>query len=223
MHIPRNELKFYITTASARLLEERLGRVLQKDSHTASGNQYCIRSLYFDSPDSAAYLDKVNGIEKREKYRLRFYNFNTDYLRLEKKEKIGNNSVKIGAPLDQNGFSSLLSGFDPYGSHPLLGELAHRIRHELYRPLLFVDYTRIAFLYPAGNVRITLDSELFACPYRASLQDTAGRIPVLEQKETILEVKYDFFLPPFIAALLEDVPKVACAISKYCKCYEILS
>ena len=66
---PRNELKFYISTADARLLESRLGAVLKKDSHTERNGSYTIRSLYFDSPDSAAFIDKVNGVEKREKYR----------------------------------------------------------------------------------------------------------------------------------------------------------
>ena len=105
---------------------------------------------------------------------------------------------------------------------PLETEFAYRIRREGFRPLLFVDYTRRAFCYPVSNVRVTLDSDLFACRFRSSLSDGAGRVPVLEPGEAILEVKCDAIMPPFIAELLADVPKVNCAISKFCKCCDIL-
>lgn len=223
MVTPRNELKYLISSASARLLESRLGAVLQKDRHTAAFGGYEIRSLYFDDPASSAFFDKVNGIEKRAKYRIRFYNQSLDFIRLEKKEKRGNLSVKSGLQISEKDASVILSSpEDIECADTLFSKLRDKRIHEHFQPLLFVDYTRKAYLHPAGNVRITLDSRLFASPFRGDLLDRAGRVPALSPSETILEVKYDSFLPPYISAVLADIPKVQIAFSKFCKCHEIL-
>lgn len=47
-------------------------------------------------------------------------------------------------------------------------------------------------------------------------------MPVLDEGEAVLEVKYDAFLPAPVRALLEGVPKQRCAVSKYTKCLDIL-
>ncbi len=222
MSILRNELKYYISSAHAVLLEKRLSAVLWMDSHTSKNGFYCIRSLYFDDPTSGAFLNKINGLEKREKYRIRYYNNDLGFLRLEKKEKIGNKCRKTYLPISYAFADSLLNGCPcaSEAAHPLLDEIAFRVRNERFRPVVFVDYLRKAFLYPAGNVRITLDSQLTSSRFSSTLEDKKCSVPVLSPGETILEVKFDSFLPPMISALLEDIPKVNSSISKYCKCYE---
>jgi len=223
MATPRNELKFLISSASARLLESRLGAVLQKDRHTAAFGGYEIRSLYFDDPASSAFYDKVNGIEKRAKYRIRFYNQSLDFIRLEKKEKRGNVSFKSGFQISESDAMQILTSPETIcRGDSLLSRLRDKQIYEHLEPILFVDYTRKAYLHPAGNVRITLDSSLFASSFRGDLLDRTGRVPVLSPTETVLEVKFDSFLPPYISSLLDDIPKVQIAFSKFCKCYESL-
>ncbi len=224
MALPRNEWKFYISPATALLLERRLSAVLKKDTHTEKNGSYRISSLYFDDPLSSAYFDKVEGIEKRCKYRIRTYHSSLDYIRLEKKEKIGDKSIKRGVVLSRSEAESLF----PYPqeispkSDPLWEELYRKIRFEGFAPVLFVDYTRKAFLHPAGNVRITIDQNLTATPFTGTLLPTAPPIPTREFK-TILEVKFDSFFPPYLSALLEDIPKERCSISKFAICRELLS
>lgn len=43
------------------------------DTHSLSGNTYKVRSLYYDSKDLTAYTDKVNGVNSRDKFRIRSY------------------------------------------------------------------------------------------------------------------------------------------------------
>ncbi len=220
----RNELKFYISAPSAAILEHRLSKVLFFDSHTTEKNAYRVTSLYFDNPLSEALLDKVNGLEKRSKFRIRFYNGNTDYLRLEKKEKVGALSQKTSTSLSDFQVKRLLSA-DASSclkeSEPLR-ELSYLVLKERYRPCIFVDYMRKPFLFPAGNVRVTLDYQLKAQRYSGSFPESFHPlVPVLSEDEIILEIKYDSILPPFISALFEDIPKVNCAISKFAKCREI--
>ena len=79
-----------------------------------------------------------------------------------------------------------------------------------------------AFLHPAGNVRITLDREVCASRFENSLTDDFLPLPVLEDGMSVLEVKFDEFLPPYISGLLEDIPKIHCSVSKFCLCAQAL-
>lgn len=196
---------------------------MQRDRHTDEFGGYAIRSLYFDSLTAASYFDKVEGLDNREKYRIRFYNRSLDYVCLEKKAKIGSGCIKTSTPLSAVDARLLCSrSFDEVeGDSPLIREFLFRRRHENFRPYFYVDYTRKAFCYPLGNVRITLDSDLSVSPFSEALAEKGGFGKcVLPAEHTILEIKFDAFLPPFLSALFEDIPKVACAISKYCLCFE---
>ena len=108
------------------------------------------------------------------------------------------------------------------GTEGLARELA-RLRQNGWKGAVLVDYVRYPFVYPTGNVRVTIDTELRTAPFQTDLFD--GRtlaVPVLDEGEAVLEVKYDAFLPAPVRALLEGVPKQRCAVSKYTKCLDIL-
>lgn len=219
---PRSELKYYISGAYARLLEMRLATVLRRDRHTAANGFYRIRSLYFDDLDLSAYHDKLGGFRDRVKWRLRYYNDDIRFIRLEEKRKQGSLSFKSHASIPFAVAESLALSRTPETDAPpqLLEAFLLRREAERMRPTLFVEYERRAFLHPAGNVRITLDSALRAAPFRGDLASPPPAFPVLDGEEVILEVKFDSFLPPFITQLLEDVPKTPSAISKYSQCME---
>ena len=88
----RNEWKYQISPASAVLLAKRLAVFLRRDIHSGSDG-YLIRSLYFDDIAESAFYDKLAGVNEREKYRLRYYNENTDHIFLERKRKLGKSSL----------------------------------------------------------------------------------------------------------------------------------
>lgn len=219
----RNELKFYISPADHRILLSRLSALLPPDENMRGKAYYTVRSLYFDDPASSAYFDKIYGTEKRAKYRIRFYNEDLSYLRLEKKEKIGKMTRKTVEKITQDEARSLLSqNVDSFSSSGLLGEIKRKIHFEAFRPLLFVDYRRSAFCYPAGNVRITLDTSLKGNRFRGELMDDFALHSVPTATDFILEIKFDSFLPGHIAELFSDIPKVSSAISKFCLVREYL-
>jgi len=223
--IPRNELKFYIDLPTAYLLERRLQSVLQRDSHTNAQGSYRISSLYFDDPANTSYLDKVNGVGERSKYRIRYYNDSMDYIRLEKKEKIGSRCVKRSVAISLETAKELAGTplLSTDSGHSLVQEMVQNVRYSGFSPAVFVHYRRAAFLHPVGNVRITLDSELKAAPFVGIFPDLdRPAFPVLPPDRIILEVKYDFVFPPYLADLLSDISKEACAISKYCMCREMI-
>lgn len=82
----RHEIKHEISLTDYLVLRQRLSAVAQKDIHGDNGS-YQIRSLYFDDFLDTALMEKVNGVNIREKFRLRYYDDDTSYIRLEKKVK----------------------------------------------------------------------------------------------------------------------------------------
>ena len=68
----RYELKFLVDAAAKNGLLDRAREGLIPDEHGEEG-VYRVSSLYFDSPDRAAYWEKLDGVRNRAKYRLRYY------------------------------------------------------------------------------------------------------------------------------------------------------
>ncbi|MBQ3076129.1 MAG: polyphosphate polymerase domain-containing protein [Clostridia bacterium] len=222
MAIPRHELKFYVNSAYVPMLFSRLSATMPMDRHTLRAGDYRIRSLYFEDPSLSCYLDKLNGLENRAKFRLRFYNSDLSYIRLEKKEKRGKLCLKQFEEISPELVRCLLSPEESREGGALFDEMLFRVHHEGFRPFLFVDYSRSAFLHPIGNVRITLDRNVTASRYVRDLTDDVSPIPVLEDGMSVLEVKYDDVFPPYLSKLLEDIPKLQSSVSKFCLCARAL-
>lgn len=83
----RHELKHYINYADLLQLRARLPCVMKLDENTDTDGGYRIRSLYFDNYSDKALREKIDGVDEREKFRLRFYKDDPSFIRLEKKSK----------------------------------------------------------------------------------------------------------------------------------------
>lgn len=68
----RHELKYSIGYADFLALRSRLSLVMKSDPHTDDSGRYAIHSIYFDNCDDKALREKVNGISRREKFRIRY-------------------------------------------------------------------------------------------------------------------------------------------------------
>ena len=84
----RHEWKHEISYLDLLTLRQRLRAVAQADPHAVDG-KYLIRSLYFDTPSDRALREKLDGVSRREKFRIRYYNGDTSVIHLEKKSKLG--------------------------------------------------------------------------------------------------------------------------------------
>ena len=217
----RHEYKYLISSASAELLKRRLPAIMARDPHAGPSGQYTIRSLYFDDRNYSAYDEKLSGISDRLKYRIRYYNYDTRMIRLEKKEKHGGLTRKTGKSITLADALHLQSGsieVCPDTQGELITELRCGISCGL-RPAILVDYDRTPFVCNAGQTRITIDENIRTRPYCASLLASENAmIPVLEDGIVVLEVKFNDFLPGYLAEALADVPKINFAISKYVLC-----
>lgn len=80
----RHEWKHEIGLSDRLVLHQRLRTVAAPDGHARDG-RYFIRSLYFDNPADKALREKLDGVDRREKFRIRCYNGDTSLIRLEKR------------------------------------------------------------------------------------------------------------------------------------------
>ena len=90
----RHEFKFQLSPNDYLTVRARLRAVLLHDSHVGENNEYHIRSIYFDTPGDKALREKIDGVNSREKFRIRFYNGDLTHINLEKKSKLNGLSHK---------------------------------------------------------------------------------------------------------------------------------
>lgn len=214
----RHEWKHRITALDRLVLRQRLGAVMQPDAHARDGT-YRIRSLYFDDPRDTALREKLDGVNRREKFRIRCYNGDHSLIRLEKKCKVNGLCEKLSVPMTEEQVEKLLAGDTGWmeSAEPLLQELRCKMQWGL-RPKTLVDYTREAWVFAPGNVRVTLDYDI-----RTGLRCTDFLDPdcptVPAGDPTILmEVKWDGFLPGIIEDAIWLEGRRAEAFSKYAAC-----
>ena len=217
----RHELKHRINLREDLVLSQRLKKLFPHDKNAGPDGTYRVTSLYFDTPYDAALREKLDGVDRREKFRLRYYGERPDFLKLEKKFKVNGLCGKRSARLTWSEAERLLSGEDAFlleRGEPLLSELYHKLRGTLLRPRTVVCYDREAFLYAPGNVRVTLDRDLRTCGDSAGFL-SPGAFPLRPlEGVTVLEVKYDAFLPDLVRLAVQTPGRRAGACSKYALC-----
>lgn len=216
----RHEIKHEISLADYFVLRQRLSAVAKNDIHGENGS-YEIRSLYFDDAYDTALMEKLNGINIREKFRLRYYDNDISYIRLEKKSKINGLCSKAATVLSVKEVQKILDGDWEWmveNDTPLLREFYLKLTTKGLRPKTIVDYKRDAYIFPAGNVRVTLDYNI-----RTGLEGVdflnpeCLTVPVSENP-IILEVKWDEFLPSIIRDAVQLEGRKNTAYSKYAAC-----
>lgn len=217
----RHELKHCINASDDLILSSRLRKIFIHDSHADSHGVYRVRSLYFDTPYDKALREKIDGVNGREKFRIRYYNDDTSFIRLEKKVKINGLCAKYSAKITADQVEMILDenfGFLVESEHPLFLELYSKMQGQLLRPKTIVCYDREAFLYGPGNVRITLDRNLHSGLSSTDFLNTKLYHADVSDGFTVLEVKYDEFLPEIVWMAVQLPDRRAGAYSKYAVC-----
>ncbi len=82
----RVEDKYIVYEDQIAYLRERLKDIMVRDAHSAGGS-YLIRSVYFDDMRDSALCEIESGIDDRSKIRIRSYNADDSFIRLEEKSK----------------------------------------------------------------------------------------------------------------------------------------
>ena len=216
----RHEWKHEINYADQLVIRQRLRAVAEPDPHVQDG-KYLIRSLYFDNARDKALREKVDGVNMREKFRIRYYNKDTSVIRLEKKSKRSGLGTKYSAPLTAEEAQAIVDGKLEWmlnSGRPLVQELYCKMQYQRLEPKTIVDYIREPYIYRPGNVRVTFDYDI-----RTGLSSTDFLNPdcvtvPAGDAGIILEVKWDEFLPAIIRDAVWVPGRRETAFSKYAQC-----
>lgn len=216
----RHEWKHEINYADMLVLRARLGAILRPDPH-AVGGRYLIRSLYWDNQHDKALREKIDGVNMREKFRIRYYNGDTSLIHLEKKSKRSGLGTKYAANLTAEEVQKILQGdygFLMESAQPLLQELYVKIQYQGLRPRTIVDYIREPFIFDAGNVRVTLDYDIRTSLHCEGFLDPDCVTIPAGDAPAILEVKWDDYLPSIVRDAVQLPGRRESAFSKYAQC-----
>lgn len=221
----RYELKFQMNAKIAQLLKHRISLLMDIDEFSKNEDgSYYIRSLYFDDIYDKAYYEKMDGIVEREKYRIRFYNFDESYIIIEIKGKKGNLGYKEQDRITKEECLFLINGECDkinINNRKVLEKFINEMKTKHLVPSVIVDYKRLAFTYPIADVRITFDSDIASGGYNYDFFNKDIMLyDILDENEVILEVKYNDFLPKMICDLVNAVPAVRIPMSKFALCRE---
>lgn len=215
----RHEYKHEINTSDMMAVRHRLRAVAEPDEHAADG-RYFIRSLYFDNCSDKVLREKIDGVNHREKFRIRYYNHDISLLHLEKKSRQNGLSAKSITSLTAEEAQLIAQNqidFMRLSDRPLVQELYCKMRSQGLFAKTIVDYTREAFVYAPGNVRITLDYNIRTAPCCTDFLNS-GCVTIPIPVECILEVKWDSFLPSVIRDAVQLTGRHSSSFSKYAAC-----
>ncbi|MBE6704352.1 MAG: polyphosphate polymerase domain-containing protein [Ruminococcaceae bacterium] len=201
----RNECKHHITEYEAVLIRQRLKHIAHPDEYATRDGTYMVHSLYFDNCYDKALNEKQAGYNTHEKFRIRYYNQDHSFIRLEKKSKVNGLCLKDSCNMTVDEVVRILNyDFDwmKASSKTLVLELWSKMQYQLLRPKSIVSYRREAFTYAPGNVRVTIDSDIRGESNIVNFLD--HRIDGIRLfNMSILEIKWNDFLPQIIRDVVQ--------------------
>ena len=216
----RKEIKYIVPLNKALALKSGLDNFLPRDDYCLDG-AYSVRSLYFDSINNLDYSEKLAGIDIRKKIRARIYNGDSSLCKLEIKQKNDIWQQKHSFIIAENDVRELSSG-----NYSVLKSYFHDVETSVkaysimlqgrYKPVVQIEYDRIAYKYPMYDTRITLDMNVRASESNMDIFASAvNYIPVMCEN-VVLEIKYSGKLMGFISDMLGKFNLTQSSYSKYC-------
>lgn len=223
----RHELKYLVSQAQIQVLQMRIQDLLPLDPFAAETGSYTLRSMYFDDNQNSAFFANENGDDPREKLRVRIYNASDSRIKLECKRKERGKTLKHACSLTRAQTLSLMQSqpvMSPGEQPPLLRRLTYEMLTRQTKPVVIVEYDRIPYIYPLGNVRITFDTRISASTsFDRFFDPVLPKRPILPTGMHLMEVKFDEFLPDFIhqALMLENLQQTAFSKFYLCRKYNL--
>ena len=160
----------------------------------------------------------------RQKYRIRIYNNDDSFIRLEKKLKHNTYTAKEQILISKTIYSKIINGKinEIDDADGLLLDFLNDYKTKGLMPSIIVSYHRTAFIYPISEVRITFDSDIQSGLYNYDLfNEDMPKYSMDEEGKIVLEVKFNEVLPLHIANILQDIPVCREAVSKFAICRKI--
>ncbi|TVR80497.1 MAG: polyphosphate polymerase domain-containing protein [Chitinophagaceae bacterium] len=229
----RYERKYLVHNDLQEVLRERFKPFLRPDKHAIGPleyPEYTVRSIYFDTHDMAAYLDKIEGYKRKKKLRIRGYNVhrNGDKVVFEIKRKIGDRIYKNRVFLEYEELPkvmdpSLDSGGESLRNKSFLNDPSYKkFKYNLLRyhmhPVILISYEREPYHGQIDSgVRVTFDKNIRSkfAPSLDELYSETFMRPLFKD-HFILEIKYfTDFMPSWAKSIVAEYNLRREALSKF--------
>jgi len=216
----RNEWKFLCDIAQTVEIKNRLYGYLQVDNHNVTENGYTVKSLYFDDYFNSCAKDNDAGNSIRRKYRIRYYNQNTDFVRLEIKNKVYDLGYKETAVISLSEYTDIISGRTDSvmwnTDNNTVKKFCNQIIDKNLLPKAIIQYNRLSFIDNTLNIRITFDRNVSVSDdFESFLNGDYMTVPLFEDRTEIMEVKFDGILPSTLKRILATEKLLQASYSKY--------
>ncbi len=218
----RHEFKYICSEQRLALIENNIRGLMACDVHAGEDNRYRIRSLYFDDYCDSCMKDNINGNDPREKFRIRIYNQDLSYIRLELKRKERGKTKKSACVIDEALCRRVLSG-QPLAMDAVDADVYRKFclyqQVRLLSPKVIVEYERVPYVYQDGNVRVTFDRNISSGNMvEHFLDESIVTRPVMPLGQHVLEVKFDELIPDFLYRAVQLEKMRQTTYSKYYLC-----
>lgn len=214
---PRQVLKYDIERSEVEELSQKLKPYVDVDRHAIDG-KYTVRSLYFDDENDTGFNDRKNNAANRQLYRIRYYNNDPSFIRLEKKIKENNIGEKKNFNLTIDQVNQIINNDFEWMTEiedDLIKDFYYQIKEKGLHPKVIVEYTRYPYTYNEDEVRFTLDYDISSSEdLKNFLNKEINRKP-LDDTKAIIEVKWVGELPQVIIDAAELDKRESSQISKY--------
>lgn len=217
----RYELKYLISNTDAGLLKKQLSLLMPLDPNSISQEySYHIRSLYYDDIYNKAFYEKVDGDFTRKKFRIRCYNNDKEFIKLECKHKDDNYTYKRSANITYKQYQDILNkDFSNVGDNDLVNEFVNQIKYYGLQPSVIVEYKRTAFVYPTSEVRITFDENIKGAKSNLDMFDKdLMSLSIMPKNQCVIEIKCNDYIPEHLMDVIESINKTRQAVSKFAYC-----
>jgi hypothetical protein len=227
LHFHRYEFKYLLNSDALPGILRELDLRLERDVHSTDRGDYFVRSHYFDTDGFDLYYEKLAGLRKRYKFRIRSYSGSDSFsypLFLELKGRNGNLVYKHRMLLDpETAEDSLGQGTKALAATLMeredLCNTGRRFVFDVFRkrisPSVVVDYYRTAFENRANpDFRVTLDRMVMA--YRAlPCGHPTGVSSMISDGFHILEIKFRYRMPAWFLRLIQEFQLRLVSFSKF--------
>lgn len=217
LSVARSEFKYWISYQDSLFLQNELEKLLSYDAYSEDGF-YRVKSLYFDSINNVDYMEKLAGVARRKKIRLRIYDEAEEVAKLELKQKEGIYQEKKSLLVTKEVAKQLMN--EEYEclldcSEEIAARLYTLLTLGAYHPATLIEYDRRAFVYQEYSTRITLDQNVRSSELMLDLYERDVPWNYRTQEQVILEVKYNGKLWMPIQKILAKYHLQNVSIGKY--------
>lgn len=234
-HFQRFEFKYFITADQEAAIRRHIKPYMTADPYAADlpGGCYEVGSLYYDSPAYYYYQQKIDGVRKRKKVRLRVYRnagVYSDYVFFELKRKYDTVVLKDRCLLTRDDYERFLkdnsfteTSLARAGAlTALMEEFESERQLRAIRPVVAMIYDREPYIGKYNpNFRVTFDRHLRAKQNDHLLYRGSDWVDV-SGNTRIMELKFNGTLPFYVGDMIKELNLERVAYSKYCAAVEAL-